>query len=141
MWNVEWTHVLWCDAAKMLIHLWQTALTTVPQLHIPRPVQLVCESIHGRLQQTPSLHESARLAGCSTTHLTRLFRKTFGCSVGQWIHQQQAEQAKRLLCETSINISEIGLSCGFSDPSYFSRFFRKQTGYSPRAYRDRFGGA
>lgn len=44
-------------------------------------------------------------------------------------------EAKVLLYQPSISISEISFVIGFEDPSYFGRFFKKQTGQTPTEYR------
>ncbi|MGI6344578.1 MAG: helix-turn-helix domain-containing protein [Bacillota bacterium] len=45
------------------------------------------------------------------------------------------QKAQRLLRETDLTISAISQECGFESPSYFSATFRRETGYSPSAYR------
>jgi AraC family transcriptional regulator, transcriptional activator of pobA len=44
-------------------------------------------------------------------------------------------EAKRGLLYTNMTVSEVADSCGFEDPAYFSRFFTRETGESPRSYR------
>ena len=44
-------------------------------------------------------------------------------------------EAKRGLLYTNMTVSEVADSCGFEDPAYFSRFFARETGESPRSYR------
>jgi AraC family transcriptional activator of pobA len=46
-------------------------------------------------------------------------------------------EAKRQLHYTSNPISEIAFALGFDDPAYFTRFFTRQAGCSPRAFRSR----
>ena len=66
------------------------------------------------------------------------FRKIFADSTGatplQFLTQKRIAYAKQLLKTrkgTGLNIKEVALRAGFSDPYYFSRVFKKQTGYSP----------
>jgi AraC family transcriptional regulator, transcriptional activator of pobA len=44
-------------------------------------------------------------------------------------------EAKRSLLYTNMNVAVIAEACGFADPAYFSRFFTRNTGKSPREYR------
>jgi AraC-like DNA-binding protein len=50
------------------------------------------------------------------------------------------EKSKKLLTENSISISAIALQCGFKDQSYFTKVFKKETGTSPKKYRNNYFG-
>lgn len=53
----------------------------------------------------------------------------------QMLWQRRLIEARRLLLYTNLTIADCGFQSGFNDPAYFSRLFRKQTGQSPRAFR------
>ena len=53
------------------------------------------------------------------------------------IDRQRVEHAKRLLGETSEKLHRIGRISGFSRPEHFTRVFRRVTGLTPSAYRQR----
>ncbi len=61
--------------------------------------------------------------------------RTTGSSPLALLNARRLLEAKRSLLYTSMNIALIAESCGFEDPAYFSRFFARNTGKSPRAYR------
>lgn len=67
------------------------------------------------------------------------FRSTFkayaGMSPKDYINTVRLREAMRLLATTDTSVENIALLCGYSDPMYFSRFFRSKTGQSPREYR------
>jgi AraC family transcriptional activator of pobA len=44
-------------------------------------------------------------------------------------------EARRNLVYTSMTIQSVGEALGFTDPAYFTRFFKRQTGLSPKAFR------
>jgi AraC family transcriptional activator of pobA len=46
-------------------------------------------------------------------------------------------EAKRALLYSNMTVAEVGYYLGFDDPAYFSRFFAKAEGLSPRGFRDR----
>jgi AraC family transcriptional activator of pobA len=56
------------------------------------------------------------------------------------IRQRVLTEAKRQLVFTNQPIHEIAYDLAFSDPSHFTRFFRKQTGTTPQAFREGRGG-
>ena len=78
--------------------------------------------------------QAAKLCGYEKRSLSRKL-KAIGTTLTKEIALLREEQASRLLKETSQTIAEVGSSVGFSDPSVFSRAFKKWSGYSPRAYR------
>jgi AraC-like DNA-binding protein len=77
------------------------------------------------------------LCHCSESYINHIFKKRTGYSVKGYVNRLRIEDAKELLLNTCISISEISLKVGFSDPDYFSRVFTKVIGISPRKYRDR----
>ena len=54
----------------------------------------------------------------------------------QIINDRIVLEAKRQLQHTSLNIKEISYNLGFEDPSYFVKFFKRQTGYLPSDFRE-----
>ena len=56
----------------------------------------------------------------------------------KFILSMRMDEAKELLLFSSMSINEISEQIGFTDSSYFSRIFRKYTGYSPTSWRSRF---
>lgn len=61
--------------------------------------------------------------------------RTTGSSPIALLNARRLLEAKRSLLYTNMNIALVAESCGFPDPAYFSRFFTRSTGQSPRAYR------
>lgn len=92
------------------------------------------------LSHTPSLEELAKLCNVSVRQLTRGFRTSRGCSIGDYVDQKRMEAAKRLL-STDESVKAIAFSLGFSSPSSFSYAFRRATGITPRSFRQRQGSA
>jgi len=67
-------------------------------------------------------------------------KRATGVTVGHLIRQRVLTEAKRQLVFTNQPIHEIAYDLAFSDPSHFTRFFRKQTGATPQAFREARGG-
>ncbi len=67
-------------------------------------------------------------------------KRATGVTAGHLIRQRVLTEAKRQLVFTNLPIQQIAYDLAFSDPSHFTRFFRKQTGSTPQAFRDGRGG-
>jgi AraC family transcriptional activator of pobA len=67
-------------------------------------------------------------------------KRATGVTAGHLIRQRVLTEAKRQLVFTNQPINEIAYDLAFSDPSHFTRFFRKQTGTTPQAFREGRGG-
>jgi len=67
-------------------------------------------------------------------------KRAVGVTAGHLIRQRLLTEAKRQLVFTSQAINEVAYDLGFSDPSHFARFFRKNTAMTPQAFRERRGG-
>jgi AraC-like DNA-binding protein len=78
------------------------------------------------------------LSGMSESHVLRLFKQYLGCSPFQYISRLRLSEASEALIQTDKSITQIALDLGFNDSNYFTRSFRKQTGISPREYRDKY---
>ncbi|GLZ27615.1 HTH-type transcriptional regulator ChbR [Pseudomonas oleovorans subsp. oleovorans] len=84
-----------------------------------------------------SVEDYAHRVGVSSTYLNNLCRQLIGQSALQVIHQRLLLEAKRDLIYTGMTISQLSDNLGFSDPTYFSRFFKRLSGLSPNAYRSK----
>jgi len=86
------------------------------------------------LPAAPTLAELAGLCSLSARQLTRGFRASRGCSIGEYVAKSQVDHAKRLLA-TEQSIKSIARSIGFASPPAFSHAFRRATGQTPCQFR------
>jgi AraC family transcriptional regulator len=84
----------------------------------------------------PALAELAELCNISVRQLTRGFKVSRGCSIGDYIESRRMESAKRLLVAGE-NVKTIAFTMGFSSPSSFTFAFRRAVGISPSQFRQR----
>ncbi|MBP5320838.1 MAG: AraC family transcriptional regulator [Kiritimatiellae bacterium] len=87
------------------------------------------------LDETLDLESLAKRFGMGYSFFRRRFRIYTGLSPLAYQLSLRMRRAKRLLKGTDAPISEIAKSLGFRSQAYFARFFRKETGQSPRSYR------
>jgi AraC family transcriptional regulator len=86
----------------------------------------------------PTLSELAALCKISVRQLTRGFRESRGCSIGEHIAQKRLNYARHMLA-TGASVKEIAYQLGFTLPGVFSTAFRRATGETPRQFRERTG--
>jgi AraC family transcriptional regulator len=101
----------------------------------PRWLEEARERIHADLGARPSLTGLAESVGVHPVTLARAFRRTYGCTVGEYVRALRIERATRQLSNTDLSLAKIALDAGFSDQSHFSNLFRQHTGLSPFRFR------
>jgi AraC family transcriptional regulator, transcriptional activator of pobA len=77
----------------------------------------------------------ARALAVTPTHLSRVIRAATGESASQLIDERVMREARRNLAYTSLRVSTIAYSLGYSDPAYFTRAFTRSAGLSPSRFR------
>jgi len=81
--------------------------------------------------------EVALLCGMPPSRFCREFKAAFGVTFVDYLANVRVLQAKRLLANPAMPVADVACAVGFTDPSYFTRVFRKQEGVSPTEYRAR----
>ena len=81
--------------------------------------------------------EYANLLNISTPYLNQCVKSSTDMSVSQVIHERIVLEAKRLLYQTDKSVKEIAFDLRYTDYRYFTRLFRKLTGFSALTFRSR----
>ncbi|MBV4476342.1 helix-turn-helix domain-containing protein [Pseudomonas sp. B2M1-30] len=137
-------------AREMLMHslvsvimVWVSRQALTRQRSNQRP-QRQREYLNGFIQlveetyrQHVKVEDLAHRLGISVSHLNGTCRELAGQPALQIMHERQLLEAKRLLTYTSMTIYQMSEELGFSDPTNFTRLFRRRVGISPKAFRDR----
>ena len=84
----------------------------------------------------PTVGYAAHRIGIPVRTLQRRLRES-GLSYSELVEQTRCELACRLLDQPGAKAADVARALGYTDPSSFSRAFRRWTGMSPRAYRNR----
>ena len=101
---------------------------------VSKAIGFVKENYGGQI----SLEQAAYAVGISPNRLSRLFCEETGKGFSDFLIEHRIEKAKELLQAPGASIKQVSMSCGYPDPNYFSRLFKKVTGLTPTAFA--FGG-
>lgn len=86
-------------------------------------------------QQVHEVSEYATMLNLSAGYLSEVVKEQSGKPAIKHIHDRLILEARRLLFHTEQALKEIAYELGFADASYFSRFFKRETGVTPAEYR------
>lgn len=100
-----------------------------------RKLRQVLDFIGDNYSQDLSLGELSAVAGMSTFHFAREFKRTTGTTPHQFLIKFRIDRAKEMLADSELPLIDVGLQSGFSHQSHFTRLFRKLTGTTPLTYR------
>ena len=95
--------------------------------------------IERNMRRPVSTSEIFELSGRSSTAVENAFRNKLHTSVQAYITSVKMREAKRLLADPSLRISEVAYLCGFSSPQYFCRTFTAAFGLNPKSFRTQNG--
>jgi len=101
---------------------------------------LLAERIHAYI--AAHFHESictsevAKSFKYNADYLERVYRREKQISITEAIHHRRIKEARaQLLLQNQMNINEIAFACGYRDPGYFRRMFKRVTTMTPKMYR------
>ncbi len=103
--------------------------------HTSQTVRAAMAYIHAHYDQPITRAELAGSVALTERYLTHCFRDELGITPIEYLNRYRISRAKVLLERGAMSITEVAMSVGFSDSSYFSRVFRQETGMAPRVYQ------
>lgn len=121
----------------------QTAVAQIPMEARFRPqttpsVRLQRAIAHISKHYARQISESEVALACemSPSRFCREFKAAFGATFVEYLTRYRVHEAQRLLGNHSMSVTDVAAAVGFTDPSYFTRVFRKIAGASPTEYRE-----
>lgn len=106
-----------------------------PDRVMPRWLREVRDIIEGGLARPPALGPLAREVGVHPVHFAVVFRRFYGCSLGEYSRRRRLDEARRRIADPAISLSRIAFDLGFADQSHFTRTFKRFSGMTPQQYR------
>lgn len=103
-------------------------------------LSLALQQLHENIQSNPgfpwTVSYMAKQLHICPRHLHKIYHNQFGTSCMEDVINNRLDFAKKQLKTTTLSIQKIAELCGYSNTEHFSRQFKKQTGFSPKKYRD-----
>ena len=104
------------------------------RVSLSRSIRYVNENYTAQIK-IPTL---AQMENMCMTAYNMAFKNQMGMSPTKYIIKLRTDNAKELLCATTMTVKEIGTLCGYDDVNFFRKTFKKEIGVSPSEYRERF---
>jgi AraC family transcriptional activator of pobA len=102
-------------------------------------IEKLLNLIEGNFRSQRLLNFYAAKLAMTSDRLNRHVKRFTGMTAGQLIRQRVITEAKRQLAFSNQQINEIAYDLAYADPSHFVRCFRKDTGVTPRTFREKAG--
>lgn len=119
--------ILWCDSVNPQLE----------QARLDDRIQAATDYLCRNLAAPITLPGLAEVCGLSVSRLAHLFRQQVNTTPQQFLELQRLNRARQLLELSSHSIKQIAHEVGFANPFYFTLRFKRHTGSSPRAYREK----
>jgi AraC family transcriptional regulator len=98
-------------------------------------VQKVLAYLDSHITDRVLVTDLSALARCGEAHFSRLFKRTFGETPHAFVVKRRVELAVRRMRDPEISLTDVALSCGFSDQSHLTKCFRQLMHETPSAWR------
>ncbi len=118
---------------KILLCAYENINKTQPPLN--NGISDILAYLNGNIAGKIELSDLCRRFHISRYYLCRLFKKSTGMTIFEYVQAQRVSEARKKLFYTDDPMGEIALSLGFSSFSYFSKTFREYEGMTPSAFR------
>jgi len=125
------------EALLVLARLYAATHRVAPQRPTHRTVSRFMQLLERDAAHRHRIADYAAELAVTPGHLSVLCEQYAGARAKRLLDRTLVARARRLLLYTDDSVARVGAALGFEDPSYFSRFFRRETGQSPKELRDR----
>ncbi|MDW7693531.1 AraC family transcriptional regulator [Flammeovirgaceae bacterium SG7u.111] len=125
---------------KVLLHQIQRSIDTLSGGRIPKRQLILFKQfrqlVEEKFEQNVTASDYAEELNVTQHHLNRVVKEVTGKTATEIIRARSMLEVKRLLTFTDLTITEVSASLGYFDSSYFAKLFKKETGSSPKGFRN-----
>jgi len=133
----SYTEMLNFMTGELVIQIERLTATKKSEESSLSQLQYVRNYLDEHYRQKISVESLAKMSGYSYDRFRHLFKEKYGIAPLQYIFKKRLEYAKLMLYETNEQVSEIALTSGFSSEAQFCSMFKRETGTTAKAFRQR----
>ncbi|MCR5417010.1 MAG: helix-turn-helix transcriptional regulator [Pseudobutyrivibrio sp.] len=108
--------------------------------NLSRPMTECMNYIYSHLKERITVKDLAEYTSNSASYISRLFKEELNISTSEYIRNAKLEASKNLLRYSDYSLVEIANYFSFTSQSHFSQLFQKETGLTPKKYREKYYG-
>jgi len=123
-----------CEAFRRFADLVSQQMASAFSQREHKIVLAISQLVEERSAAQITIQQLAEAVHLSCGHLSRVFRRTTGMTLEQFLIRQRVELAKRALLDHRFNVAEVADQCGFCNPAYFASVFKKYVRCTPREF-------
>ncbi len=136
--NTEKEIEIWHD--KMVMDYTNRMHLLKQNAAMSRPISECLNYIYTHIKERITIEDLAGFTGNSPSYISRLFKSEIGMSASDYIRNVKIDKAKNLLRFSDFSLIEISSYLSFSSQSHFIKLFQKETGMTPKKYREKYHG-
>lgn len=121
---------------QMVLDFTKRMKETRTSKNISKPIHMAVEYIYSNIHKRITLEDLSEYVSLSPSHLSRVFKKEIGMTVGDYIRIRKLERAKNLLKYSNFSYIEISNYLAYDSQSHFIKTFKAYEGITPKKYRD-----
>ena len=133
-WWYQWKE--WCEGLRDMVLERVGSGGTEERVRNVQEIHRAMNYIREHMDKEISLRELLQFTGMSKSHFSKNFKQITGKTFISYLNDIRIEAAKKYLVETRQPVSWIVEQVGFGDEHYFRKVFKRDTGLSPRAFRE-----
>jgi AraC-like DNA-binding protein len=123
-----------CEAFRRFADMASQQMASAFSQREHKIVMAISQLVEERGAAQATIRELAEAVHLSSGHLSRVFRRTTGMTLEEFLIRQRVELAKRALLDPRFNVGEVAERCGFCNPAYFASVFKKYVKCTPREF-------
>ncbi len=116
--------------------LLEHAKPDAPPIEADPQLARAVEYCREHLAEDIGVNDMAKAAGYSRYHFTRLFKAAYRATPNDFLVELRVSAAAQLLRDGDRSVKDVAAACGYADPAYFCKVFRRSIGVSPGVFRD-----